>query len=620
MCGIVGFIHNNKTISEDDLKNMAQTITYRGPDDQGFFLKNSNDFQVGMGFNRLAILDLSPRGHQPMFFNDLVITFNGEIYNFQEIRTELRDLGYAFESNCDTEVILKAFHCWKTDMVNRFIGMFAFAIFNQNTRELYLYRDRMGIKPLYYYFENNNLVYASELKPIMAYPGFKKRINKDSLSSYLYHGYITGSASIFENVYKLEPGCFLKYTNGEIQIKRYWDLKQKFMEGSAQKINHEEDCLNELDELLTSSVRYRMISDVPIGSFLSGGIDSSLITAIMQKSSMTPVNTFTIGFNEDSFNEGNDARRIAEHLRTNHHEEYLPIEKAKQLIEGLPEYYDEPFGDSSALPSILVSRLAKDKATVILTGDGGDELFCGYKNYRIAKEFSKYMPIGKILAGVNKIIPLDKMLFQINHRYSRYPHLNSNVNLINIGYIISKFQLADVLLNHEFLYDQRFFAVKNLTKNVQELNMLQNMLTYLPDDILTKVDRASMSISLESRVPLLDHRIVEFSFRIPHNFKNFNGTQKYLLKKLAYKYVPKEYLDRPKHGFSIPIFTWLKTDMKYLLDQYLSNEYISKQGLFNSQVITQLKKNFEKPENTAYMGHFLWNILSFQLWYKRYMQ
>jgi len=620
MCGIVGFIHKNKALSETDLKNMAQTITYRGPDDEGYFLKNINDFQVGMGFKRLAIQDLSPRGHQPMFFKDLVITFNGEIYNFQEIRAELQDLGYIFESNCDTEVILKAFHCWKTDMVHRFIGMFAFALFDQVTREFYLYRDRMGIKPLYYYFEKNNFVYASELKPIMAYPGFNKCLNKDSLAGYLYHGYITGSASIFENVHKLEPGCFLKYVNGEIQIQRYWDLKQKFIEGCATKISNEENCLRELDDLLTSSIRYRMISDVPIGSFLSGGIDSSVITAIMQKLSPTPVNTFTIGFNEDFFNEAENARTIAKHLGTNHHEEYLPIEKTKQLIEDIPEYYDEPFGDSSALPSILVSRLAKGKATVILTGDGGDELFCGYRNYTIAQEFSKYISVGKILAGVNKMIPLDKMLFQLNHRFGRYPHLSSNVNIININYIVSKLQLADILLNHEFKYDQRFFSVNNLTKNVQELNMLQNMMTYLPDDILTKVDRASMSISLESRVPLLDHRIVEFSFRVPHNIKNFNGTQKHLLKELAYKYVPKAYLDNPKHGFSIPVFKWMKTDLKYLMDHYLSTEYIAKQGIFNSHVINQLTRSFEKPKNTAYMGHYLWNILSFQLWYQRYMQ
>lgn len=466
MCGIVGFIHHSKTITQGDLQKMASTIDYRGPDDEGYYISGFNDFQVGMGFRRLSILDLSIGGHQPMLFKNLIVTLNGEIYNFREIREELKKHGYIFNSGSDTEVVIKAFHFWGVNMVERFIGMFAIAIFNNETNELFLIRDRIGIKPLYYYLSGHNLVYASEVKPILAYPWFSKEINFNSLSKYLYHGYITGPDSIFTNVCKLDPGSYLKFSNGKAEIVKYWNLKEVFIKNSAEKIFSEKDCLNQLDDLLTSSVGYRMISDVPIGSFLSGGIDSSLTTAIMQKLSGQPVNTFTIGFEDEKFDEALNARAISGYLGTNHHELTLPVTKARELIEKLPCFYDEPFGDSSALPTILVSQLAKNNATVVLSGDGGDELFCGYKYYEFAKKMSKFRAIGKILGIFPEQFDVSGKLFSLNPRFGRYPYLNNNINIINVNYLLSRYFLSDIFLQKQYTLDKRYFNFAKDRKSV----------------------------------------------------------------------------------------------------------------------------------------------------------
>ena len=599
---------------------MVNTIDYRGPDDEGYFFSDFNDFQVGMGFRRLAIIDLSKGGHQPMLYRNLVVTLNGEIYNFREIREELQSYNYSFDSSSDTEVVIKAFHLWGIKMVERFIGMFAIAIYNKETHELYLVRDRVGIKPLYYYSMGRDLVYASELKPILAYPYFSKTLNFKSLSAYLYHGYITGPDSIFTNVFKLEPGSYLKLADGKPEITKYWDLTELYKKNQTEKIISEEECLSQLDQLLMSSVGYRMISDVPIGSFLSGGIDSSLTTAVMQKLSDKPVSTFTIGFEDERYNEAKDAKAISGYLGTKHHELILPVEKAKELIQELPQFFDEPFGDSSALPTILVSRLAKNNATVVLSGDGGDELFCGYNNYEFARKMNKFMAVGKVLSIFPERMDLAKILFGINRRYGRYPYLNNNINIINVNYILSKYLLAGIFLDKQYTLDKKYFNLANLSDEIQELYMLNDMVTYLPDDILTKVDRASMSISLEARVPILDHRIVEFSFKVPHNLKNNNGIQKYLLKTLAYKYIPKALLDRPKQGFAVPVFRWMKSELHYLIDMYLSDDYLIKQQIFNPVSVRKLLHQFNSSENSTPMGNYIWNILMFQLWYEKYMK
>ena len=599
---------------------MVNTIDYRGPDDEGYFLSEFQGGQAGMGFRRLAILDLSPKGHQPMVFQNLVVTLNGEIYNFKEIRTELQKLGCQFNSNSDTEVVIKAFHLWGIKMVERFIGMFAIAIFNTDSNELFLIRDRMGIKPLYYYLNGKDLIYSSELKPIIAYPYFEKELNFNSLSKYLFHGYITGPETIFSNVFKLEPGTYLKLSDGRIDIVKYWNIKEIYLNNRSEKIASEEDCLFQFDDLLESSVKYRMISDVPIGSFLSGGIDSSLITAVMQKLSDQPINTFTIGFDVESYDEATKAKEVSKFLGTNHHELNLPVGRAKELIEDLPGLYDEPFGDSSALATILVSQLAKKSATVVLSGDGGDELFCGYKNYKSVREMRKIISVGKVLNIFQKHSDLAKTLFRINPRFGRYPYLNSNINIINSNYILSRYFLANIFLNKQYVLDNKYFSLADISSEIQELYMLNDMVTYLPDDILTKVDRATMSVSLEARVPLLDHRIVEFSFKVPHHLKDNRGVQKYLLKALAYKYIPKTLLDHPKQGFGVPVFKWMKSELHYLIDMYLSDIYLIKQQIFNPLSIRRLIQEFNSSENSIPTGSYIWNILMFQLWYEKYMK
>ena len=619
MCGIVGFYHKYHS-DESLLRKMAETISYRGPDDEGYILISRDDYQIGMGFKRLSILDLSVNGHQPMAFENLVITFNGEIYNFQEIRQELETRGYNFTSTSDTEVILKSYHCWGLKMVDRFIGMFAIAIYNKINGELLLIRDRIGIKPLYYFSHNNILVYASELKPIMSYPQFSAQINQQRIYDYLYHGYITAPDTIFQHVFKLEPGSYLRYNGSVLEVKKYWDLYGIIQENKDKTMYHEEQALEKLKEILISSVRYRMISDVPIGSFLSGGIDSTLITAIMQNLSSHPVNTFTIGFEEDHYDEAPFARKVSEYLGTKHFEQYLSVNKAKELIEKIPEFYDEPFGDSSALPTILVSRLAKNNATVVLSGDGGDELFCGYLNYDFVQEMTKYLIPGKFLGLIQNYFDLGKYLVRIKQKYARYPFLNKHVNIVNVNYIVSKYILGNILLNHEFSLNDKYFSLEGLTDNVQELYMFTDILTYLPDDILTKVDRASMSVALEARVPILDHRIIEFSLQLPHDLKYKNGEKKYLLKKLAYQYVPQELLDRPKHGFMIPVFKWLRNELKPLLNDLLSDNYIARQGIFNFSGISSLIKAFENSGDKFLNGHILWNLFVFQLWYSKFLK
>lgn len=618
MCGIVGFYHKRK-VNEEILIRMTTKLTHRGPDDEGYNFFYNDEYQIGIGFRRLAIIDLSLNGHQPMQYKNLTITLNGEIYNFQEIKKTLQQEGYEFFSNTDTEVAIKAIYHWGIEnALKEFIGMFAIALYDNNKGHLYLIRDRLGIKPLYYYYKPNHLVFASELKSIMEYPFFEKDINFISTYSYLYHGYYTSPNTVFNDVYKLEPGSFLCFDGKKLTLKKYWDLKEIFKSKTKENLN-EEIFLEKLNDLLISSIKYRMISDVPIGTFLSGGIDSSLVTAIMQHLSSQSIKTFTIGFYEDQFNEAIYAKKISEYLGTLHHEEYLSIKEALKLIDLLPEYYDEPFGDSSALPTMLVSKIAKKNVTVALSGDGGDELFCGYKNYDFVFNLKKYSLIGKILNPIFSIDFFLKNLYKINRKLARYPLLNKNENIINIDYIISKYIIDKIIKNASLKINQKYFDYGDLTSEVQELYMLTDIATYLPDDILTKLDRASMSVSLEARVPLLDHRIVEFSFKIPHNLKYNNNEKKYILKKLVSKYIPYELLNRPKMGFAIPIFDWLKKELKPMLYKYLSKDYLHKQDIFSYEKVITILNKFEKAKGFSPENKIIWNLFVFQLWYEKYI-
>lgn len=638
MCGISGFIYKGSS-SLDLLKKMNDSIAYRGPDDSGEFLSDDNPpYTIGLAHRRLSILDLSPLGHQPMCSDDerVVVVFNGEIYNFKEVRKTLADRGYAFKSDSDTEVIIQAYLEWGIDFIHQMNGMFAIALYDKQTQDFFLIRDRMGVKPLYYYQHENGLVFGSELKPIMAHPDFKKDLNAHALSLFLFHGYITAPHTIFKNTYKLKPGSYLQFNNGRITHHMYWCIQDQFKKRGVNN-QSEADMINDLDAVLTASIKDRMISDVPLGAFLSGGIDSSLVVALMQKQSKHPVKTFTIGFNEPEFNEAAYAKEIAEHLKTEHHELYLPIKKAEELIPQIPKFYDEPFADSSQLPTMLVSQMARQKVTVALSGDGGDELYCGYGRYDDIVRLQKMIPYAQF---ANKIPFLKCLVSKLtkNSKYTQFFELTNDHRVINSAYLnfIHHFPL---IKGYQSRFDQTYDDMMHLSDNLQEKNMLQDMMTYLPDDILTKVDRASMAYSLESRPPFIDdHRVIEHSLTIPHCLKYKDGHKKYILKKVLERYIPKKMIDRPKMGFGVPIYDWLRHDLRYMVTDYLSSEHLEKQGIFDVQEIQNLIKRFFaesgssfgsrlkkylfnhlKLHKDGYVDRTIWHLIVFQLWYAYYM-
>lgn len=620
MCGIAGFYDGAKKSNLLVLQSITDVLSHRGPDDKGYFFESKRDFNIGLGHRRLSIQDLSSLGHQPMRFDNLSISYNGEIYNFKEIRDVLIQYHYTFQSNSDTEVILKAFHKWGLEAIQSFNGMFAMALFNHQTNQLFLIRDRIGVKPLYYYVHNKTVVFSSELKSILKFPGFQKGINWEALYSYLYHGYIAAPLSIFENVYKLRPGHYIKIENGEVNITSYWSIEEQVVQRKIREHISEDEALEELNHLVTSSVNYRMIADAPIGTFLSGGYDSSLVSAIMQKNSSKPIKTFTIGFEEKPYNEADNAKAIARHLKTDHHEIYFPISAATELIGNIPLYFDEPFADSSQLPTLLVSRFAKEQVDVILSGDGGDELFCGYSNYDLDLLYQNYIGVSSFLKKINDVIPLKHIATSFNKKWDKFFFINSPDNIINLEYLRSTQHIKGLIKDIPLKINQNYFKAARLSDNIQEAHMLQDMLIYLPDDIMTKVDRATMSVSLEGREPLLDYRLFEFAFSIPHHLKYNNGNKKYLLKKLAHKYIPDKLLDKPKTGFSIPINKWLKKDLSFLIKEYLSQNYIYKQGIFDYNKLFKLIRHFNLEEKNGMATKIIWNLIVFQLWYESYIK
>lgn len=620
MCGICGY-SSNKSLGKQLLKKMNDTITYRGPNDEGYYIDNVEGREIGLAHRRLSILDLSALGKQPMISDDknIVVVFNGEIYNFLEIKEELIRKGYIFNSTTDTEVIVNGYKEYGIDVIKKFNGMFAIAILDLRDKSLYLIRDHIGIKPLYYYYDKDNFIFGSELKPLMAYPEFKKEIDMNSLDTYLYHGYITGEKSIFKNTFKLLPGHYLKLKNNKIDIKEYWSIEENFKNREIKNFS-EIEWKKKIKKHLEKSIKDRMISDVPIGAFLSGGIDSSLVVSVMQSLSKEPIKTFTIGFKDAEYNEAQYAKKIAEYLGTDHTEYYLESKEVEKYIETIPLYYDEPFADSSQLPTMLVSKLAKEKVTVTLSGDGGDELFCGYSNYEKYIKLKKYQRVSQLLNQPPKIF-----FKNLNSKLSYLLYLDEEDKIINYGYL-NYINQKSILKNlNKNFKESRYSKLNNLTNNIQEKAMLRDMITYLPDDILTKVDRASMAFALESRAPFIDdHKFIELSFNINHSLKYKNGIKKYILKELLYEYLPKELIDRPKQGFSIPIHKWLRTELKYLIDKYLSDEYILDQNIFNVTDIKKIKKIFINKKNQIYKGlsveSTIWNILVFQIWYDKYIK
>lgn len=625
MCGICGFI-SRKNITIEELKKMNDTIYHRGPDDAGEEIYALSDGRsVGLAQRRLSIQDLSPLGHQPMHSKDkrLSVIFNGEIYNFLELREELSD--YTFLSHCDTEVIIAAYLKWGISCVDKFNGMFAICIYDREDDSVYLIRDRIGKKPMYYELDGEDMYFASELKPLMSRPGFSKNIRKDIVTRYLYQQYINAPDSIFENVYKLEPGSILHYQNGHVKTWKYWDVKKVYHKMQENPVTDYAQAKTELKELLKKSVASRMISDVPLGAFLSGGYDSSLITAIAQEHSNEPVKTFSIGFHEEKYNEAKYASEVARHLGTDHTELYISEKEMFDMVDSIPQYYDEPMADSSQIPSMLVAELAKRDVTVVLSGDGGDEFFCGYNVYENVKQAQMLDILGGMTHGVCNLPGLkqigleEKLPFRVRViAGNRNKETKTQFGAGNYVVRANKMVLGDGLPCHyeiESGYQVRDWQIRR---------MLLDMDTYLPGDILCKVDRATMKYSLEARCPIMDRDVMEYSFRLAHNIKYENGNKKRILKDIAYDYIPKELLDRPKVGFGVPLDKWLRGPLKNQLVDMIDRDFLVRQGLFDSDYVISMITDYLQngdggPATGRNYSKLTWSYFVFQQWYQYYM-
>lgn len=630
MCGIAGYIDFNRKTDREVLSAMVSTMQHRGPDCQGTDFFDLNQASVGLGHARLSILDLSPAGRQPMHYKHLSIVFNGEIYNFQEIREELAGKGHGFMTTSDTEVILHAYEQWGVESVDRFIGMFALAVLDSRKQELILLRDRPGVKPLYYYQYNGLFLFASELKALHEHPLFQKQIDTSSLALYFDSGYIPAPYTIFENCYKLNPGHFLKLDlqSRDISIKPYWDIRKWYVR-PKQTVTYQEAC-ERVHDLLKSACEYRMVSDVPVGVFLSGGYDSSAVTALLQTDRTEKLKTFTIGFEEGN-NEAPFARETARYLGTDHTEYICTTKEAQDIIPTLPWFYDEPFADSSAIPTMLVSRLAREKVTVALSADGGDELFSGYGNYRTLERHLATLNripgclknvAGPVLKGMAGLLP--QSMVELKHQIEGAgASLDKDRLRQSMQLVQASRRLPGTYLDNLFVPDLSFTAANQNDFDPAgfhheiEVAMALDYRDYLHNDILTKVDRATMSVSLEGREPLLDHRLVEYVSSLPYEYKYDGVTGKRILRDIVHRYLPREMMDRPKAGFSLPISGWLRGDLSFLLDEYLGESTLQASGLLNAPFLTKQVRLFR--EERLHYTPFIWKLLMFQMWYKRWM-
>jgi len=642
MCGIVGFCSCNEKVDKAILTSMRDALTHRGPDDAGIYIDEENN--VGLGHRRLSILDLSSLGHQPMSNENgsIWITYNGEVYNFKEIREELSKRGYSFKSKSDTEVVIKSYEEWGIDCVHKFIGMFALGIWDKREKKLYLVRDRVGVKPLYYYQKDGLFLFGSELKVLMKHPDFNKEIDYSVLQLYLRYGYIPAPFTIFNNTYKLRPGHYLCVSNNNLKEVKYWDIVDFYLEEPIDA--SEDEIAEELENLLIDSFKYRLVSDVPVGVFLSGGIDSTTLTALLQKNISTQLKTFSIGFYEDRFNEAKWSKRIANYLGTDHTEYYLSVKEAFSIIEKLPEIYDEPFGDSSGIPTYLVSRLARQDVTVTLSADGGDELFCGYNHYRSIIYLNRWflgLP-AYIRNSIIKALPLFSpptvdsiyrtfkfFMPKVKGLRDKYEKWRNMLYEINDGNFLDMYKFNtnrwtpnEITRLMENNYDSKFNTYfEDTFYRLHHNDFLTQMMaidfkTFLVDDILTKVDRATMSVGLESREPFLDHRLVQYVARIPVNLKYKNGMSKYILRKILYKYVPRELLERPKQGFNVPLAEWLQGDLSPLVMSYLNEDRLKKEGIFNPGVVSSCVKDFM---NGSINVNKIWFLLMFEMWKEKWL-
>ncbi|MCG8545863.1 MAG: asparagine synthase (glutamine-hydrolyzing) [Alphaproteobacteria bacterium] len=640
MCGIAGLWDPSRRGGDlaQCIRAMTDVMVHRGPDSSGYW--HDSDSGVALGHRRLSIVDLSDAGHQPMLSADgrWVLTYNGEIYNADVLRPELEALGVKFRGHSDTEVLIEACAHWGVEAtLPRLIGMFAFGLWDTAERRLYLVRDRLGIKPLYWGWFDRFLLFGSEMKALRAHDGWTPEIDHNSVASYMRHNYVPGPWTIYRNVSKLPPGSFAVFRPGEApEVKRYWSLEDVVRSGQAEPLTlSETEATDALEALLSDAVRRRMVADVPLGAFLSGGIDSSTVVALMQANASRPVRTFSIGFHEQGYNEAQHAKAVAGHLGTDHTELYVDPAHARDVIPRIPDMYDEPFADSSQIPTFLVSEMTRRQVTVALSGDGGDELFAGYVRYFQALKLFPILdrvPIGcraAVAAMIRTLSPRAwSALFRLVPARWRVPQAGDKMHKLAgilreplseyYRYLISHAHEPDELVpggreHHGLLWDS---SVKDIVPSPIGRMQYLDTLTYLPDDILTKVDRASMAVSLEARVPLIDHRVVAFAWTLPPSLKLRDGTGKWLLRQVLARHVPEKLIDRPKMGFGVPIDEWLRGPLREWAEALLCERRLAAEGFLNPPMVREKwAQHLGGQVNNQY---FLWNILTFQAWKDRW--
>ena len=643
MCGIAGMFDRAARTEEARLKSigkaMGDALAHRGPDDDGVWADPAAG--VALAFRRLAIRDLSPAGHQPMISTSgrYVVAYNGEIYSQDEIAKDLIARGVTFRGHSDTEVMLESFAQFGVRAtINRMIGMFAIALWDREERCLILIRDRLGIKPLYWAQFGDLILWGSELKALHAHPGFQAAINRDAVAGYLRHAYVPGPLTIYNNVHKLPPGCMVTLRAGaEPKVESYWDARAIVTKAVRERFDFSDiEATDQLESLLKDAIGRRLIADVPLGAFLSGGIDSSTVVALMQAQSSRPVQTYTIGFRDQGFDEAQDAKAVAAHLGTAHTELYIEPDHAREIIPRLAEIYDEPFADSSQIPTFLVSEMTKRHVTVALSGDGGDELFAGYNRYTTGETIWAKLqripaPLRALAAGVVHALPpqaWDRLTSPLPRRMRDVVsgrRLHKGADTIGDRHgdsfyraLVTQWDQPDRIAPgghepHGVLWDT---GVREDVPNFVERMQFLDLVTYLPDDILTKVDRASMDVALEVRVPLIDHRVVDFAFRLPPHLKRRNGQGKWLLRQVLYKHVPKDLVERPKMGFGVPLAAWLRGPLRDWAEDLLDARKLADSGLVDPVTVRHAwdallagGRGLEYP---------VWTILMLEAWRRRW--
>ena len=644
MCGLLGFLGSafNQEKALVVLQQMADRIAHRGPDGSGVWFDEQT--QIGLGHRRLSILDRSSAGSQPMASarGRYVIAFNGEIYNHLRLRQELGDV-CAWRGHSDTETLLAGFDEWGIQAtIERTVGMFAFAVWDKENHCLTLGRDRLGEKPLYYGWQQGHFLFGSELKALQTHPSFHAEVNRDALALLMRHNAIPAPYCIWQGIHKLMPGCLLTVSRQKPDpvVTRYWSGKAIIETGARAPFTGSADqAVSDLERLLSDAVEMQMVADVPVGAFLSGGVDSSMIVALMQARSSRAVRSFSIGYKEHQYNEAHHAKAVAAHLGTDHTELYIHADDLLNVLPKLPELYDEPFADSSQLPTFLVAQLAKQHVTVSLSGDGGDELFGGYNRYVIAHQLWGYLsklplPLRQVMSrGITAVSPsvwdrlatplmkvLPHRLAMTSNGFGDKLHKGASVlraqTMMQLyrGFVTHWSDPASLVLGAtEPLTQLTTLDAQPQTRTGIEQMMAMDMLCYLPDDILTKVDRAAMGVSLETRIPFLDHRVVEFAWTLPLEYKLKNGVGKWILREVLYKYVPKKLIDRPKMGFGFPLDVWLRGSLREWAEELLDEQRLKNEKVFDPLMVRQKwTEHLSGRKNWAYL---LWDVLMFQHWF-----